>query len=270
MPRLLQRVAPAGHPVARTRLLPVHRGNAPFRIGRLPYPPRASPRLLHVSRLPATSARARSCARELRSGTCSSAWISSPPAAVRSTQPGADGRSAALGRRGGSCLEVGARAGGRLRRGLRTVLASLRGANRADVVFSTVDTVGIPLMLLARAGRLRPPLVYVAIGLPERLSQLRSDRMRRLYASALGSSCVRDRVQRVRSRRAEVLAGAGTASPHAVEFVPFGVDARLHAGSRARHRRRRLGRRRPAPRLRAPPARCGAHAHGQLSDRRER
>ena len=68
-----------------------------------------------------------------------------------------------------------------------TVLASLRQANKADVVFSTVDTVAIPLMLLGRAGRLRPPLVYVAIGLPERLSQLRSKRMRRLYASALGS-----------------------------------------------------------------------------------
>ncbi|MGH3111500.1 MAG: hypothetical protein ACRDQT_11345, partial [Gaiellaceae bacterium] len=68
-----------------------------------------------------------------------------------------------------------------------TVLSSLRLANRADVVYSTVDTVGIPLMLLKRAGRLHPPLVYVAIGLPERLEQLRTDRMRHLYATALAS-----------------------------------------------------------------------------------
>jgi glycosyltransferase involved in cell wall biosynthesis len=104
-----------------------------------------------------------------------------------------------------------------------TVLASLRRANRADVVLSTVDTVGIPLMLLKRAGVVRPPLVYVAIGLPERLAQLRSGRMRRLYASALArcaavvaysekeASDIRDWIAR-HDQRARV------------EFVPFGVD----------------------------------------------
>ena len=104
-----------------------------------------------------------------------------------------------------------------------TVLASLRRANRADVVLSTVDTVGIPLMLLARAGRLRAPLVYVAIGLPERLGQLRSERMERLYASALGSCASviayseyeADELRRWLARR-----GFATR----VEFVRFGVD----------------------------------------------
>lgn len=105
-----------------------------------------------------------------------------------------------------------------------TVLASLRRANRADVVLSTVDTVGIPLMLLARAGRLQAPLVYVAIGLPERLAQLRSERMERLYASALGSCASviayseyeADELRRWLDRH-----GFATR----VEFVPFGVDA---------------------------------------------
>ena len=69
-----------------------------------------------------------------------------------------------------------------------TVLASLRRANRADVIFSTVDTVGIPLMLMNRAEWVRPPLVYVAVGLPERLARLRSERMQRLYARSLGAS----------------------------------------------------------------------------------
>jgi glycosyltransferase involved in cell wall biosynthesis len=104
-----------------------------------------------------------------------------------------------------------------------TVLASLRVANRADVVLSTVDTVGIPLMLLKRFGRVRPPLVYVAIGLPERLARLRSARMRRLYASALGSCAV---VVAYSEKEAEdirrwVAANGGSAR---VEFVPFGVD----------------------------------------------
>ena len=105
-----------------------------------------------------------------------------------------------------------------------TVLASLRRANRADVVFSTVDTVGIPLMLLARAGRLQVPLVYVAIGLPERLAQLRSERMERLYASALGSCAsviAYSRYEADELRRWLERRGSATR----VEFVPFGVDA---------------------------------------------
>jgi glycosyltransferase involved in cell wall biosynthesis len=106
-----------------------------------------------------------------------------------------------------------------------TVLASLRTANRADVVLSTVDTVGIPLMLLKRAGRVRPPLVYVAIGLPERLAQLRSRRLRRLYASALGScaAVVAYSEQEADDIRAWVAANGGSAR---AEFVPFGVDSR--------------------------------------------
>jgi len=105
-----------------------------------------------------------------------------------------------------------------------TVLASLRVANRADVVFSTVDTVGIPLMLLKRAGRLRPPLVYAAIGLPERLAQLRSERMRRLYASALGScAAVIAYSEHEGDDLRSWLAARGQAPR--IEFVPFGVDS---------------------------------------------
>lgn len=111
-----------------------------------------------------------------------------------------------------------------------TVLASLRRANRADVIFSTVDTVGIPLMLLNRAGRVRPPLVYLAIGLPERLARLGSERMRRLYARALASSAAvlaysEYEVEELRSWMASY--GEST---H-VEFVPFGVDERAFAPS---------------------------------------
>ncbi|MGH3132534.1 MAG: glycosyltransferase family 4 protein [Gaiellaceae bacterium] len=104
-----------------------------------------------------------------------------------------------------------------------TVLASLRIANRADVVLSTVDTVGIPLLLLKHWGRLRPPLVYVAIGLPERLAQLRSDRMRRLYAAAL-RSCAS--VVVYSEHEADDLRSwlARLGARPRVEFVPFGVD----------------------------------------------
>ena len=107
-----------------------------------------------------------------------------------------------------------------------TVLASLRRANRADVVFSTVDTVGIPALLLKRAGRLRRPLVYVAIGLPERLARLRSERMRRLYASAL-ARC--EAVIAYSESETEVLREwvARHGARARVEFVPFGVDTEI-------------------------------------------
>lgn len=124
-------------------------------------------------------------------------------------------------------------AGAGLKRGLEgaggyggdfaTVLSSLGRLNRADVVFSTVDTVGIPLMLLALARRVRPPFVYAAIGLPERLVQLRSSRMQRLYARALGGAStlvVYSEYEADALRR--WLGERETQVP--VEFVPFGVD----------------------------------------------
>jgi len=104
-----------------------------------------------------------------------------------------------------------------------TILASLGRANRADVIISTVDTVGIPLMLLARAGRVRPPFVYVAIGLPERLARLRSERIRRLYARALGAAAA---VVAYSEFEAEEVRRwlAARACETEVVFVPFGVD----------------------------------------------
>jgi glycosyltransferase involved in cell wall biosynthesis len=101
-----------------------------------------------------------------------------------------------------------------------SVLACRRTMNEADVVFSTVDTVGIPATLLARRGLVRPPIVYAAIGLPERLAQL-SPRAERAY---------RDAYRRLHSIVAygsgEVDAlrdWLGEDGPQ-VSFVPFGVD----------------------------------------------
>ncbi len=51
-------------------------------------------------------------------------------------------------------------------------------------MFSTVDTVGIPLALLGRLGRVRPAIVYAAIGLPERLAQLRGAAAKRVFVGA--------------------------------------------------------------------------------------
>ena len=104
-----------------------------------------------------------------------------------------------------------------------TAFGSLGAANASDVVLSTVDTVGIPLVLTKRAGLLRPPLVYVAVGLPERLAKLRSRRMRRLYASAFArcAAVLAYSVREADDVRAWLAAHGRDVD---VSFVPFGVD----------------------------------------------
>jgi glycosyltransferase involved in cell wall biosynthesis len=126
-------------------------------------------------------------------------------------------------RTAGEALKRGLEATGGYGGDFATVLSSARLLNRADVVFSTVDTVGIPLMLLARGRVARPPFVYAAIGLPERLALLHPGRMERLYARSLGAA---EAIVAYSRHEADVLAGwlheRGADVP--VEFVPFGVD----------------------------------------------
>jgi glycosyltransferase involved in cell wall biosynthesis len=101
-----------------------------------------------------------------------------------------------------------------------SLLPALRAVNASDVVFSTVDTVGIPLVLLRRAGVVQPPIVYTAIGLPERLVQLRGKLVRRLYRGALlGTRAI---VSYAESEAEWLRDWLGPHSP--VVFVPFGVD----------------------------------------------
>ncbi len=102
-----------------------------------------------------------------------------------------------------------------------SVLPSLREINAAEVVFSTVDTVGIPLVLLQRARLVRPPIVYIAIGLPERLVQLRGARMQGLYAGALRKT--RAIISYAASEAQWLRDWLGPSGPP-VHFIPFGVD----------------------------------------------
>jgi glycosyltransferase involved in cell wall biosynthesis len=130
-------------------------------------------------------------------------------------EPGALTRAAA------SVLDRTVRLGGGYSGDFAHVLASLRELNSSDVVYSTVDTVGIPLALLGRVGRVRPPVVYAAIGLPERLVQLRGPAAPRVFA---------DSFRRLHTIVAygwgeveELRAWLGPDGPR-VEFVAFGVD----------------------------------------------
>jgi glycosyltransferase involved in cell wall biosynthesis len=103
------------------------------------------------------------------------------------------------------------------------VLRCRRALNRADVVLSTVDTVGIPLVLLGRAGLIGPPIVYAAIGLPERLEQIGRERVRRAYRDAFRQ--VHTIVAYGHGEVDELRAWLGDdARAPRVVFVPFGVD----------------------------------------------
>ena len=97
-----------------------------------------------------------------------------------------------------------------------SALASLPVANSADVVFATADTVGIPLLLLKRAGLVRPPVVYTPIGLPERFAQLPQQRV---YAGALRSARTIVTYSGAEAEWLRNWIGGGE-----VVFVPFGVD----------------------------------------------
>jgi glycosyltransferase involved in cell wall biosynthesis len=103
------------------------------------------------------------------------------------------------------------------------VLPSLRRLNAADVVFSTVDTVGLPLVLLRSAGLVRRPLVYVSIGLPERLAKLRGSRTKRRYVAALRRVTSLLAYSEHEAALLREVVGADAAAPP-VTFVPFGVD----------------------------------------------
>jgi glycosyltransferase involved in cell wall biosynthesis len=121
----------------------------------------------------------------------------------------------------GTALDRIVRAVGGYSGDFATVLACRAQLNDVDVVFSTVDTVGIPLALLARRGLVRTPIVYAAIGLPERLVQLRTARARRMFVDAYRRlhTIVAYGSGEVAALR-EWLGEGGTR----VVFVPFGVD----------------------------------------------
>ena len=101
----------------------------------------------------------------------------------------------------------------------------------SDVVFSTVDTVGIPYVL-ARHSRViaRTPFVYTSIGLLERIERVRGQRLRNVYREAVGAA---EAVIAYGSAEAAELESwlAALPSPPPVRFVRFGVDTVAFAPS---------------------------------------
>lgn len=101
------------------------------------------------------------------------------------------------------------------------VLPHLSVINSAGLVFSTVDRVGIPLVMLKHFGLVKPPLVYVSIGLPERLACLRNARWRRLYRRAFRTATS---IVCYGFEEANQLRQTLDIERSRVRFIPFGVS----------------------------------------------
>jgi glycosyltransferase involved in cell wall biosynthesis len=105
-----------------------------------------------------------------------------------------------------------------------SVFACRRAIGRADVVFSTVDTLGIPFVL-ARRWRLvaRTPFVYTSIGLLERVARVRGERLRNAYRAAVGAAAAVIAYGSAEATELERWLSV-LPSPPPVRFIPFGVD----------------------------------------------
>ncbi len=101
------------------------------------------------------------------------------------------------------------------------VLPWRRELAAADVVFATVDTVGLPFAILNGAGLARRPALYAAIGLPERLERVRRGRVSRFYRDALRGM---ETIVAYSSYEIDVLRSMVGGDRTRYEFVPFGVD----------------------------------------------
>jgi glycosyltransferase involved in cell wall biosynthesis len=127
--------------------------------------------------------------------------------------------SPAWARAAGSAAQAMARRVGAYGGDFPSALAARRRANAADVVFSTVDTVGIPALALAALRLLRAPLVYVSIGLLPRLVPLGEGRAVRAYRRVLRDAAAVVAYGEAEARELREWLGGGR-----VVFVPFGVD----------------------------------------------
>lgn len=105
----------------------------------------------------------------------------------------------------------------------QTVLKERRRLRDANIIVSSVDNVGVPLVWLNALGLLRPSLLYVSIGLPERITSITSPLTRALYR------CLYRKVPRFvtygweEAFRLRAWLGLPADSDRVV-FIPFGVD----------------------------------------------
>jgi glycosyltransferase involved in cell wall biosynthesis len=102
-----------------------------------------------------------------------------------------------------------------------TVFKSISRLNQADLVFSTADRLGIPLVFLKMARLIKPKIIYVSIGLPERLAKLKGPVFKTLFLRAFHHV---DQVICYGWGEAECIKKWLNDDGSIVRFLPIGVD----------------------------------------------
>lgn len=96
--------------------------------------------------------------------------------------------------------------------------SNLKQANRSDLIWSTVDTLGIPLSIMKSWRWVRPEILYTSIGLLERLAKMEDTALKKWHVKALnhcsGMMCYG-------WKEAEGLKALFDCPVH---FIPYGVD----------------------------------------------
>jgi glycosyltransferase involved in cell wall biosynthesis len=115
---------------------------------------------------------------------------------------------------------------------LDVAVRHLRTLNRARVVIATVDTCGLPLGLLKRAGLLRSRLVYVSQGLSDRIAAYGASR--RLARAMRKCVLAADAHATLSAGAATGLAAWLGISPARVSVLPFGTDHEFWHDTRPR------------------------------------
>lgn len=106
-----------------------------------------------------------------------------------------------------------------------TVFKEWRRCRQADIVVSTVDNVGVPLAFLNYFGLLRRPLLYISIGLPERLAKIPRPLIRAFYKRLYKRIPCFVTYGWEEARRLRAWLGEPSDSRRVI-FIPFGVDPR--------------------------------------------
>ena len=108
---------------------------------------------------------------------------------------------------------------------LDLALRNLPTLNRAKVLVSTVDTCGLPLALLKRAGLLRSRVIYISQGLSDRIAVLGAERwLSRRYRALL--LAVDELLTLSAGAQAGLAAWLGVPAER-VRVLPFGTDCKF-------------------------------------------
>lgn len=110
------------------------------------------------------------------------------------------------------------------------VILELKQLRKARLIFSTVDTMGLPILFFKFLGLLKVPVIYNTIGLEENL-QIKKNSVVRFFYSKLFNKA--DSIISVASsREVEKLASYLKIPKQRINFCPFGVDEKYFYKSR--------------------------------------